>query len=65
MSMLIPNDMSLTKLCLDSSLFNAKLFVRRNVPALQHHPATFRFAPIAAMRERSRLAFRSNAYRSV
>ena len=28
--MLIPNDMSLAKLCLDSSLFKAKLFVRRN-----------------------------------
>jgi hypothetical protein len=28
-SMLIPNDMSLTKLYLDSSLFKAKLFVRR------------------------------------
>jgi hypothetical protein len=28
--MLIPNDMSLTKLCLDSSLFKAKLFVRCN-----------------------------------
>jgi hypothetical protein len=33
--MLIPNDMSLTKLCLDSSLFKAKLFVRRN----DAHPA--------------------------
>jgi hypothetical protein len=28
--MLIPNDMSLTKLCLDSSLIKAKLLVRRN-----------------------------------
>jgi hypothetical protein len=28
--MLIPNDMSLTKLCLDSSLFKAKPFVQRN-----------------------------------
>jgi hypothetical protein len=63
--MLIPNDMSLTKLCLDSSLFKAKLFVRRNYARFA---ASSRYLSFRSDRSNAgvvQAAFRSNAYRAV